>query len=56
MICECCGKDLPILYRANAKGQKALWYCEGCMGERPIDPEVKEITEIFSGQGGKMNN
>lgn len=54
MNCSKCGKSLfdgVILHRQNEKGVDAIWACEKC-NTLPIDPEVKEITEIIQ----KSNN
>lgn len=45
--CEC----TTPLYRVNEKGVIGIWAClDHC--PVPIDPKVKEITEIVKNQGG----
>ena len=50
MKCECCGVHISEtpLFRANPKGEKGRWRCEGCIGAENIDPLVLEITDAIS--------
>lgn len=44
-----CGADImqKPLFRANAKGQPAIWKCEDCIGSNNIPTDVKEIVNII---------
>ena len=50
-ICSVCGRPVTeiVLHRANKKDESAVWICND---DRtfPIDPEIKQITDIVSGK------
>ena len=51
ICCYKCKAENKALFRQNEKGVKGIWVCEQCSDPKvPIDPEVKEISQLISGE------
>lgn len=46
LCCEVCREKPQVLHRANAKGEKGRWRCEGCLDVPPPE-DVLGVTDAI---------